>query len=137
MTWRRSARPSRRSPRSIVANLPASIAWRCAWPRRSRRPSRAVRRRGCDAKHLSRRRWVARLSSLASMQSLLHAERLRSEHHLLSQHAYPDDITRLGNRRALRRFIDGLVSQGVTAVALVLVDLDHFKDVNHSYGHSA
>ena len=89
------------------------------------------------AKHLSRRRWVARLSSLASMQSLLHAERLRSEHHLLSQHAYLDDLTRLGNRRALRRFIDGLVSQGVTAVALVLVDLDHFKDVNDRYGHSA
>jgi diguanylate cyclase (GGDEF)-like protein len=89
------------------------------------------------AKHLSRRRWVARLSSLASMQSLLHAERLRSEHHLLSQHAYLDDLTRLGNRRALRRFIDGLVSHGVSAVALVLVDLDHFKDVNDRYGHSA
>jgi diguanylate cyclase (GGDEF)-like protein len=88
------------------------------------------------AKHLAHRRWVARLSSLASMQSLLHAERLRSEHALLSQHAYLDDLTRLANRRALLRFVDGLVSRGVTAVALVLLDLDHFKDVNDRFGHS-
>lgn len=88
------------------------------------------------AKHLARQRWAARLSSLASMQSLLHAERLSSEHALLSKHAYLDDLTRLGNRRALLRFIDGLVSEGVTAIALVLVDLDHFKAVNDRYGHS-
>jgi diguanylate cyclase (GGDEF)-like protein len=88
------------------------------------------------AKHLAQRRWVARLSSLASMQSLLHAERLRSEHALLSQHAYLDELTRLANRRALLRFVDGLVSRGVTAVALVLVDLDHFKNVNDRFGHS-
>ena len=88
------------------------------------------------AKHLAWQRWAARLSSLASMQSLLHAERLSSEHALLSKHAYLDDLTRLGNRRALLRFIDGLVSEGVTAVALVLVDLDRFKAVNDRYGHS-
>jgi diguanylate cyclase (GGDEF)-like protein len=88
------------------------------------------------AKHLAQRRWVARLSSLASMQSLLHAERLRSEHALLSQHAYLDDLTRLANRRALLRFVDGLVSQAVSAVALVLIDVDHFKNVNDRYGHS-
>jgi diguanylate cyclase (GGDEF)-like protein len=88
------------------------------------------------ANQLARQRWAARLSSLASMQSLLHAERLSSEHALLSKHAYLDDLTRLGNRRALLRFVDGLVSEGVSAIALVLVDLDHFKAVNDSYGHS-
>ncbi len=88
------------------------------------------------AKQLARQRWAARLSSLASMQSLLHAERLSSEHALLRQHAYLDDLTRLGNRRALLRFVDGLVSEGVPAIALVLIDLDRFKTVNDRYGHS-
>jgi diguanylate cyclase (GGDEF)-like protein len=87
------------------------------------------------AKHVTRQRWATRLSSLASMQSMLHAERLRAEHDVLSRHAYLDDLTHLGNRRALVRYVEGLVSRGVTAVALVLIDLDHFKEINDSYGH--
>jgi diguanylate cyclase len=87
------------------------------------------------ARHLARLRWDNRLSSLASMQSLLHAERLRAEHAILSQHAYLDDLTRLGNRRALMRYLEGLGAQGVSLVAMVLVDLDRFKDVNDNFGH--
>ncbi len=89
------------------------------------------------ARHLANLRWDARLSSLASMQSLLQVERLRSEHDLLSQHAYLDDLTRLGNRRALYRHVDGLVARGVTSVAVVVLDIDHFKAVNDTYGHVA
>jgi diguanylate cyclase (GGDEF)-like protein len=88
------------------------------------------------ARHLAQRRWITHLSALASMQSLLEAERLRAEHNLLSEHAYLDDLTRLGNRRALLRFMDGLPARGVTKVALALLDLDDFKAINDDYGHS-
>jgi diguanylate cyclase (GGDEF)-like protein len=89
------------------------------------------------ARHLAHLRWEARLSRLASMQSLLQVERLRSEHDLLTQHAYLDDLTRLGNRRALYRHVDGLVGRGVQSVAVVVIDIDHFKTVNDTYGHAA
>jgi diguanylate cyclase (GGDEF)-like protein len=88
------------------------------------------------ARHLANLRWDARVSSLASMQSLLQVERLRSEHDLLTQHAYLDDLTRLGNRRALYRHVDGLVARGVGTVAIVVLDIDHFKAVNDTYGHA-
>jgi diguanylate cyclase (GGDEF)-like protein len=85
---------------------------------------------------LARMRWAARLSELASMQSLLSAERLRTEHEILSQHAYLDDLTRLGNRRALLAYVEGLIAQDVRSVTLVLVDLDRFKPINDTYGHA-
>jgi len=85
---------------------------------------------------LARMRWAARLSELASMQSLLNAERLRAEHALLSQHAYLDDLTRLGNRRALLAYVEGLIAQDVRSVTLVLVDVDRFKPINDTYGHA-
>jgi diguanylate cyclase (GGDEF)-like protein len=85
---------------------------------------------------LARMRWAARLSELASMQSLLSAERLRAEHEILSQHAYLDDLTRLGNRRALIAYVEGLIAQDVRSVTLVLVDVDRFKPINDTYGHA-
>jgi diguanylate cyclase (GGDEF)-like protein len=86
-------------------------------------------------RHLGKLRWRTRLASLASAESLLHAERLRSEHTVLSQHAYLDDLTRLGNRRALWRHLNRLVDEGVERIAILLLDLDHFKEINDRLGH--
>lgn len=88
------------------------------------------------AHHLAALRWEFRLAALASMQSLIHAEQLRSEHDLLSQHAYLDDLTKLGNRRALFRHVDGLVARGVSSVTIVVIDIDCFKGVNDNHGHA-
>jgi diguanylate cyclase (GGDEF)-like protein len=87
-------------------------------------------------RHLARMRWAVRMSELTSMHSLLSAERLRAEHALLSQHAYLDDLTGLGNRRALLAHMEGLAAQEVDSVTLVLVDVDNFKPINDTYGHA-
>jgi len=88
------------------------------------------------ARHLARLRWETRLSKLTAMQSLLQAERLRSEHAILSQHAYLDELTGLGNRRALARYLEAIAAEGVTMIAAVLVDIDHFKLINDGFGHT-
>lgn len=88
------------------------------------------------ARHLARLRWATRLSGLAAMQSLLQAERLSTEHALLSQHAYLDDLTRLSNRRGMARYVDHLAIDGTGSVAMILIDVDRFKEVNDRYGHA-
>jgi diguanylate cyclase (GGDEF)-like protein len=53
----------------------------------------------------------------------------------LSDQAMTDSLSRLPNRRALRKAITDRVSRG-TAHGLALVDLDGFKNVNDRFGHA-
>lgn len=52
----------------------------------------------------------------------------------LTEQAFQDDLTGLGNRRAFQRAVRDL--RGPRATAL-LIDVDHFKAVNDTYGHHA
>ncbi|HEX8003757.1 MAG TPA: EAL domain-containing protein [Mycobacteriales bacterium] len=63
----------------------------------------------------------------ATLESARLVQRLRHE-------AAHDTLTGLGNWTALRDRIDASIAAG-GAVALVLVDLDRFKDVNDTLGH--
>ena len=51
------------------------------------------------------------------------------------QLALRDPLTGLHNRRALIETLDRTLAQGTGPTALLLVDLDFFKDVNTMYGH--
>jgi diguanylate cyclase (GGDEF)-like protein len=57
---------------------------------------------------------------------------LREEAHQL---AMRDPLTGLHNRRALIETLDRTLAQDIGPTALLLVDLDFFKDVNTMYGH--
>ena len=87
------------------------------------------------ARHLAGLRWQARASALAHARSVRDAERTLSEHSILSQHAFLDDLTQLSNRRALLRHLEGLVSRPTCLAAIVLLDIDDFKAVNDTHGH--
>ena len=60
-------------------------------------------------------------------------------HKLLHTRASTDELTGTLTRRALRELAPamiGLVQQGNREVAVVMVDLDHFKAINDNYGHA-
>ncbi|HKH88618.1 MAG TPA: GGDEF domain-containing protein, partial [Acidimicrobiales bacterium] len=90
----------------------------------------------CAQRQLAER-WTSRLSALGAMQSRIHAERLSADYDLLSRHAHLDDLTGVGNRRALERYLTTLSARGVESIALLMTDVDDFKTVNDRYGHAA
>ena len=51
---------------------------------------------------------------------------------LLATASVTDDLTGIGNRRHANRLLDGLVPGD----AVILIDLDHFKEVNDAHGHA-
>ena len=54
--------------------------------------------------------------------------------------AYVDDLTGIANRRAFFKHAPDLISQSQgnkASVAIILVDIDHFKNINDTYGHKA
>ena len=59
-------------------------------------------------------------------------------HQIVEHQALVDPLTGLGNRRAFEAALRAELSRGErfgSPVALVLADLDHFKDVNDAFGH--
>jgi diguanylate cyclase (GGDEF)-like protein len=88
---------------------------------------------------LSSARTLGGLASLAIANARLHARTLTS---LASaeQRAALDPLTGLANHRtfheALRRGVAAAAASG-RPIALVLLDIDHFKQVNDTFGHQA
>jgi predicted signal transduction protein with EAL and GGDEF domain len=70
----------------------------------------------------------------ALQQSLLRQEELR---HQLTHRALHDPLTGLGNRSLLAERLDACVNAPTPRFALLLLDLDGFKDINDTLGHPA
>ncbi len=95
---------------------------------------KAFRLDGTDDKH----RFGATMVDLRT-QVLLEQEQLHTMAQL-KRLALIDPLTELWNRRAFDDALDrqcALVSRHHNAAALAMIDIDHFKQINDTYGHSA
>jgi diguanylate cyclase (GGDEF)-like protein len=61
-------------------------------------------------------------------------ERRHAEEHALAR---TDELTGLVNRRGLYEALDGALEPGAPPLAVLLADLDGFKQVNDTHGHAA
>ncbi len=65
-------------------------------------------------------------SEIMELRRLLHEE---------ERQTYIDPLTEIGNRRAFDKRMTELFQNDKGNMALVLIDLDHFKKLNDTYGH--
>lgn len=73
-------------------------------------------------------------------QSVEQEEELRRMHDRLAHEASHDGLTGLANRAELRRFMNGALQRAAERgerVAVIRIDLDRFKEINDTHGHSA
>lgn len=67
------------------------------------------------------------------------ATRMNEHREHLSYLAERDPLTGIGNRRALNARLEDVITRQHTKLvtaSLVVLDMDHFKDVNDTYGHT-
>ncbi|HEV7269861.1 GGDEF domain-containing protein [Pseudoxanthomonas sp.] len=79
-------------------------------------------------------------ASLVTGFSLIFAARTQDDRDQLERLAAMDALTGVPNRRSMERALADAVARfqrGERRFGLVVLDLDHFKDVNDQYGHAA
>jgi diguanylate cyclase (GGDEF)-like protein len=75
--------------------------------------------------------WLGLFRTVSSASRRLRAEAARNEHQSLH-----DALTGLANRRLLEQHLAAAVARPGTRPALVLLDLDRFREVNETLGHA-
>ena len=89
-------------------------------------------------KPIDRSELVARVRS--QIRRKRYQDRLRASYEMSIAMAVTDPLTGLHNRRYLVSHLDNLVARangGGKPVSVMMLDIDHFKDVNDSLGHAA
>jgi diguanylate cyclase (GGDEF)-like protein len=88
------------------------------------------------ARHLAELRWNTRLAVLGAVRTRLAAARMLRQGEQLNRQAYVDALTGVANRHAETRHLARLRRREPRErLAVVLVDVDHFKKVNDTFGH--
>ena len=75
-----------------------------------------------------------------NQELLAHVERMDGLNRALGEMANTDPLTRLSNRRAFDHRLQvelALVARRSTPLSLLMLDVDHFKQINDTFGHDA
>ncbi|MFC7762964.1 diguanylate cyclase [Catellatospora bangladeshensis] len=88
------------------------------------------------------RAWVGSRGELGELAAAFNdmARRIAAQKATLTEQAVRDPLTGLHNRRAFTQRLDETLARSRRSgapMALLMLDLDHFKDVNDRYGHPA
>ena len=89
------------------------------------------------AKPILKEELIARVRNLITNKKLL--DKLKAQQHLLQELAMTDQLTELYNRHFLMELAPKHISEAFRhkqPLSLIVIDLDNFKTVNDTYGHS-
>jgi len=98
-----------------------------------------VRRLASQAAELERTRTELATVRASAMTAEAELERMRIEYDALrarvADNAHHDPLTGLANRSRFQERLDHAMEVGERGVAVVWIDLDHFKEINDIFGH--
>ena len=80
-------------------------------------------------------RWADRVAQLGAMRARVAARRLRNELDRITLQVTSDELTGIGNRRALAAFAADMGRRDTDHIVLITLDVDGFKEVNDRHGH--
>jgi diguanylate cyclase (GGDEF)-like protein len=78
-----------------------------------------------------------RRSFLLELRELIRKKVLMDQNMRLTELSHIDALTGLANRREIEEFFLRLSKTRIKSIAIVMIDLDHFKNYNDYYGHPA
>ncbi len=73
------------------------------------------------------------LTQVQALEDSLNRSRQMQNH--LRQKAFSDSLTGLANHQTIHQQLQQLLTEGCKDVAVVMVDIDHFKAINDQHGH--
>lgn len=79
-----------------------------------------------------KRMWLEREARFAALADRIRLRDLAEEHRRVGAQNLEDPLTGLGNRRLMADRVDGSTER----MAVVFLDVDHFKDVNDRFSHA-
>ncbi len=121
--------------RSASSSARSFPAWVRAAVLAAARPSDATEAARDYATLVSGLRWESREAVLVAARARIGVERRRHEHEQLARAAHTDALTGLHNRRSFDAWLQAGPANGTAGSALLLLDLDGFKQVNDAFGH--
>jgi len=88
------------------------------------------------AAELATLRWNNRIDRLIGIRDAIAVEHARREHELTRAQLLTDELTGLANRRGYHTYLDNaLEAEDGGGFAVLMIDVDHFKKVNDTFGH--
>jgi diguanylate cyclase (GGDEF)-like protein len=122
-------------PRSCSSGARSFPLWVRAAVLAASMPSEVSRAQQEHSELVSRLRWESRHAVLAAARAQIAVERRQADHDRLTQAVNTDALTGLHNRRSFDAWLGRSPDQQQARTALLLVDLDDFKQINDRYGH--
>jgi diguanylate cyclase (GGDEF)-like protein len=140
--WRHGHLDAAVAAAAPLAALPSSSSgartfpfWVRATVLSARAPSAATAAQREHAALVTRLLWESRNAVLAAARAQVDVERRRAEHTGLTHAVRTDALTGLANRRSFDDWLQDASDHHDRRTALLLVDLDDFKQINDTYGH--